>query len=118
MKRLIDTDPVNGIQTWHEHDPVSKETRVYYVPTLDLDPTLDHCKALASDEERTKRGMKEDWWHYGFVPDSIRLKWWIEEGIPFTDAEAYNRKLNQPEYRYLKVTSKHHGAKDTQIFLA
>lgn len=118
MKRLIDKDPFTGIETWHEYDHAEKKTKIYYVPTRDLDPALDYCKALANDEEHTKHGFKEDWWHYGFVPDSVRLKWFVEEGIPFSDAQAYNRKLNQPEYKYLKTTAKHHGARDQQIFLA
>lgn len=117
MKQLIDTDPLSGIQTWHEYDHVEKQTRIYYVPTRDLEPAIDFCKRRANDDDYTKAGMKEDFWHYGWVPDSLRLKWLIEEGVPLNDAESYNRKLNQPEFKYLKTTAKYHPAKDSQIFL-
>jgi len=116
MRRLLGVDE-GGIQEWHEYDPVTKQTRIYYVPTQDLDSALDQCKTLANADDYTKQGIKQEWWHYGWVPDSLRLKWLVEEGIPLTDAEAYNRKLNQPEYKHLKVTHKHHPAKDQQIFL-
>jgi len=115
MKRLMDTDPYTGIQTWHEL--VDGQTRIYYVPTRDLDPALDHCLALANDESYTKAGMKEDWWHYGHVPASVMLKWFVEEGVPFTAAEEYNKRLNRPEYSRLKVTHKHHGTVDKKIYL-
>lgn len=112
---MMDTDPFTGIQTWHELK--DGETRIYYVPTQDLEPALDACKAAANDGDYTKRGMKEDWWHYGWVPASLMLKWFCEDGVPFTAAEEYNRRLNQPEYKDLKVTQKFHGTRDVKIYL-
>ena len=117
MKRLIDRDYLTGIETWHEYDSLTQETRIHYQPFVDMDDTLTICRSLADDDARTKKGIKEDWWHYSFIPDWLQLKWYVEEGVPIGDAEAYNMRVNRPEYRYLKTTAKFHGSKDKQIFL-
>ena len=103
----MDLDPFTGIETWHELK--DGQTYIYYVPTRDEAPTVDYCQSLANDGDYTKHGMKVDWWHYAHIPNSIMLKWHIEEGIPLFDAEAYNKKVNDPEYKLLKVTQKHHS---------
>lgn len=118
MRRLLDTDPLTGIQTWHEYDATEKKTRIFYVPTRDIADGLDACKMLANDDDYTKKGIKQEWWHYGWVPDALMLKWLVEEGVPLDDAEEYNRRLNWPEYKHLKVTTKYHPAKDSKIFIA
>ena len=117
MKRLIDYDPFTQTETWHEYDAVDKKTRIYYVPRTDADAQLDMCKDMANDEARTKEGIKRDWWHYGFVPNWLMLKWHVEEGVPLFDAEAYNKRLNRPEWSGFKVTHKHHGETDRKIYL-
>ena len=108
MKRLIDFDPFSGIETWHEYDAVDKKTRIYYVPTRDESPSLDITAALRNDEDFTKKGIKNDWWKYAYIPNSLMLKWHVEEGIPLFDAEEYNKKANTPDYKFLKYTTKHH----------
>lgn len=117
MKRLIDFDPFTGIETWHELDHAEKKTRIYYVPTRDETPTVDYCKAIANDGDVWKRGVKEDWVPYAHIPNSLMLKWHIEEGVPLYDAYEYNRRANRPEYNALKLTTKHDGAKDHKIYI-
>lgn len=108
VKRLIDYDPFTGIETYHEYDPINKETRIFYEHTRDVSGAVDVCKALANDDDFTKKGIKEDWWRYAHIPNSLMLKWHVEEGIPLFDAKEYNKKANQPEYKFLKYTTKHH----------
>lgn len=117
MKRLIDYDPFTGIETWHELDHAEQKTRIYYVNTLDADPSLEYCKRRALDENYSKDGIKEDWWHYGHIPNWLMLKWYTEHGIPVGDAEGYNKMLNRPEWKGFKTTTKHHGVADKMIFL-
>jgi len=109
MKRLLDTDPFTGIETWHEK--VGDETIITYVPTRDVAIEVDLCKRFANDPEYTRKGIKEDWWHYAHIPAAVMLKWHCEEGIPLFDAHEYNKKVNQREYRDLKVTAKWHDVK-------
>lgn len=109
MRRLIDTDPFTGIQTWHEYDHAEKKTRIIYLPTRDEAPTLDIIADFRNDDDNWKRGVKNDWVKYAHIPNSLMLKWLVEEGVPLYDAEAYNKKANTPEYSRLKYTTKHHG---------
>ena len=109
MKRLLSFDPVTGIETWHEYDHAEKQTRIYYVPTRDVDPTLSTLKRMANDDELTKRGIKNEWWLYGHIPDAVLLKWYVEEGIHPDDTDAMFKKLNDPDYKYLKATHKYHA---------
>ncbi len=115
MKRLLDYDPFTGVETWHEL--VGSETQISYVPTWDAQTSIDYCQNRANDTDYTSRGIKEDWWQYGHVPNWLMLEWNVRHGIPIGDAEAYNRMLNRPEYKYFKTTHKHHGVDDKKIFL-
>jgi len=83
--------------------------------TQDVEKILEVNKALANNDEYTKNGFKNEWWHYATIPNIIIEKWLNEEGI-----NAYNddhwpkvfQKLNSPEYRYLKTTAKFHRPKN------
>lgn len=105
----MDYDPFTGVETWHEYDHDDQKTRIYYNFTRDESATVDLCKAAAGDTSYTQQGIKQDWWHYAHIPNSLMLKWHVEEGIPLFDAEEYNKKVNTPDYKWLKVTQKHHG---------
>lgn len=107
-KRLLDYDPVTGIETWHEYDAAEKKTKIHYVPTRDESPSLDIVAALRNDDDFTRKGIKQEFWRYAYIPNSLMLKWHIEEGIPLFDAEEYNKKANTPEYSLLKYTRKVH----------
>ena len=77
----------------------------------DVSLILDANKVLANEPEVTKRGIKDGWWHYATIPNIIIEKWLNEKGV-----DVYNKDhqkevfklLNQPEYRYLKTTTKMH----------
>lgn len=109
MKRLLDYDPLTGIETWHEYDHIEKKTKVHYVPTRDVDPELSALTALANDESFTKQGIKNEWWHYAHIPDSVLVKWYVEEGIHPDDTDALFKKVNDPDYKRLKTTHKFHS---------
>jgi hypothetical protein len=79
-----------------------------------LTPLLDHNKDSRTTSSYTKKGIKNDWWHYAHIPMSIIHKWLVEEGINVfekNDARKVFQKLNSPEYRYLKTTTKTHMVK-------
>jgi hypothetical protein len=51
-------------------------------------------------------------WHYASIPTGLQMKWLIEEGLDVYDDNHWPRilrKLNDPEYKYLKTTNKYHG---------
>ncbi len=109
MKRLLDYDPLSGIETWWER--VDGKTNIQYVPTRDVQEEVDACVRMANDPEYSRKGIKEDWWHYAHIPAALMLDWNIRLGIPLGDAREYNTMVNKPEYRLLKATTKWHDVK-------
>jgi hypothetical protein len=108
MKRLVDYDPFTGVTTYTETE--GDETRIGY-EFDDVTPVLDMNKTLQNDEQYTRDGIKDGWWHYAQIPASLILKWRIEEGIDIfskNDTKKVFAKLNDPQYRYLKTTMKVH----------
>lgn len=112
-RRFLSNDPLNGITTWHEYDALTDTTHLIY--TGDAEPVLELNKARANDPEVTRHGIKEDFWLYASIPTIVQLKWMIEEGIDIynpSHGPRISRKLEDPEYRYLKCTTKRHIIKE------
>ena len=106
MKRIIDC--VDGISTFHEYDPVTKETRIWQEG--DAEPGIIWARNLSNSDGYTKDGMKKGFWHYCHIPNSVLTKW-AAMGVDISRAEALIEMVNKPEWRYLKTTSKTHSAK-------
>ena len=109
MKRLVDYDPMTGTTTWFDYLPESDMTIV--AREQDTQGFLDLAKALRNDTDRSKKGIKNNWWHYSIIPNIIAEKWLNEDGIDIykkDHEERWLKKINSPEYKYLKVTDKVH----------
>lgn len=104
MRRILDV--VDGITTWHEYDPLTKETRLYMEG--DAEPDIEFAKALAKSDDYTKKGMRNCWWHYCHVPNSVLLKW-KSMGVDISRPENLVEMVNRPEWSYLKTTNKVHA---------
>ena len=110
MKRFVDYDPLNGITTSVDYNSSTDTTNII-TEYSDATPILDMNKARQNDSDYTKKGIKDGWWHYAFIPNSIISKWMIEEKINVFDKNDNKKvfqKINSPEYKYLKTTTKHH----------
>lgn len=103
MKRLLDYDPLTGLAEYHDYDPLTDRTTIEYVQ--DAAPILERNKALHNHDDRgwsPSRDMRRA----ASIPDIIVLKWLKEDGINVFDRDhwpAVKRKLNDPEYRYLRT---------------
>ncbi len=80
------------------------------------DPTmeLERNKEKANDAEATRQGIKDEFWHYASIPAGVQLDWLINKGVDVTNqnhSKEMFKLLNDPEYRYLKTTTKHHAPK-------
>lgn len=112
MKRLLSVDEFSGMKTWHDHDPLTDETTIAY--ESDVEPLLEQNKLLQNDDDYTKKGMKDEFWHYASIPAGIVMDWLINRGVDVynkEDTKKVLQLLNDPEYRYLKTTTLHHGVK-------
>jgi hypothetical protein len=110
-KRLLDRDPITGIEEWFHYDHTTDTT---YVETKqDVEPILDGNTGRANDEQYSRDGIKNEMWHYASVPLVVQMKWLNEYGMDNWPLRPGNEKLlfrllNSPEWRYLKATGKIH----------
>ena len=77
----------------------------------DVSTILEINKALQNNEQITRDGIKEGWWQYAKIPMIVIEKWLNDHGVDVFNKDhqkAVFRLLNQPEYRYLKTTTKMH----------
>ena len=113
MKQILDYDPVSGMTTTFEYDSVNDTTIIGR--EQDVSPLLEINKLKWNSNDHTKSGIKRGWWEYADIPNIVIEKWLNEDGINIYDKNhkgAVYRKLNDPEYRYLKTTSKFHRPKE------
>ncbi len=109
-RRLIGHDEITGVSTLHEYDAQTNETTIIHVG--DCEPYLEQNKRIANDDDVTKKGIKTGWWHYASIPPAVQVQWLIEKGVDVYNPHHSKEVLaliNHPDYKYLKLTSKHHG---------
>ena len=97
---LLHENPLSGKKTYWR--PLDDKGAFELVTVHDVEPHLEHNKALAGVELNKKSEM----WHAASIPASLVLKWRVEEGIDVYDDNdwpAVKRKLNSNEYRYLRT---------------
>lgn len=103
MKRLVDVDPLTGIQTWHEYDHDTEKTIIERVQ--DVQPFIDRNKALANEGDYKKKGIQNSWMHAATIPNVI-IEQWLKEGIDVFNKDHWpkvRRKLNDPDWKHLKT---------------
>lgn len=105
MRRLLDYDPILGIETYHDYDESSGKA---YIETVqDVEPFLENNKRLQNDADYSKKGIKREWWHVATIPISVQYQW-LKEGIDLMNKDhlpAIKKKLADPDWKYLKTTA-------------
>ena len=112
-KRLLDYDPLNGVSCYFEYEPSSD--RMVLTHEQDVGKIIDSNKQSANDQEKTKRGIKNDWWKYASVPVVVQMEWLNKYGVDMNNKDHMPRVfklLNSPDYKYLKTTDKVHTITD------
>lgn len=109
-RRVLDFDPVTGVTTYFDYD---KNDVMTITETQDISHILRHNMAARNDDEKTKNGIKNDWWQYARIPNTLLVKWKHEYGIDFNNQNDLPKilKLINTEYQYLKTTDKNHSIK-------
>lgn len=105
-KRLLDFDPLSGIRQYFEYDALTDETHIY--TEGDAEVNLEWSRGLQKDDDYSRKGMKKEMWHYAHIPAVILHKWMVE-GVDINDTKALIKKVNHPDYAYLKTTTKKHA---------
>jgi hypothetical protein len=109
---LFDHDPLSGVTTWFDYDNTNQQSSLTY--EQDVTPYLEKAAALRQHPERTKRGIKEDFWHYAIVPVGIQYEMLNKHGVNYWDKNdgAKVLKLLNTEYKRFKVTELEHNIKN------
>jgi|TARA_R110002020_G_scaffold469218_1_gene694041 hypothetical protein len=106
-RRLLEYDPLSRIAEYYHFDETTEEVAVEFVQ--DCEPILNHNKFLQNNGRRNALG---DVWreHWAEIPNSVIVKWAIEDGVWFQQLPKLERtqylekKLRDPDYAYLKTT--------------
>lgn len=109
-RRLIDRNPITGESVWYQYNAAEEQATITH--EQDIAALLDANKAAANDEEKTRRGIKNDWWKYATIPNVVQIEWKQKFGVDVFNRDhqkAVFKLLNSPDYRYLKTTTKTHG---------
>jgi hypothetical protein len=105
-RRLLDYNHFTGEITWHDYDPVTKETHIHTEWTdAQTDAVLDSNKAAYTDGTNGWSPTRE-WKRVAEIPFSVLHDWLVKEGWWAFDANATNKlrqKLNSSEYLYLRT---------------
>lgn len=108
-KELISWDPLAGIAQYHWYD-VDTDTSVFE-SVGDAGPVIEANKKLQNEPQIWKNGMKNDFVLYASIDPITQLKWLSEDGINVwkkEDGHRISKKLEDPDYRYLKCTTHKH----------
>lgn len=106
-KRIVDYDPFTHITTTFDFDHASNTTIVGR--EQDVQGILEVNKSLANNDDYTKGGIKDSWFHCASIPNIVIEQWKNKYGVDVFNKDhekAVKRLLNNPEYRYLKTTTK------------
>ena len=100
MRRLLDAN--GGVISVYEDLPGDEGfvIREYF----DEVPVIEHNKRLQNDGDGYSKSRELR--RAASIPNGLVAKWLVEEGINIFNpnhAEAIRRKLNDPEYRWLRT---------------
>jgi hypothetical protein len=109
-KRVLDYDPLTGVTTYFEYDALTD--RMLLTDVQDVNPILDEVTSLRNNDEYSKRGIKDDMWHYARLPMTVLMEIESKHGVKCmtgrVDWKGLFRVINQ-HYPNLKATTKVHA---------
>lgn len=111
-KRLLDRDPITGVETWFDYDHINDNAVI--TETQPVDHVLKHCADLRQiSDERTRDQIRKDWVHYAILPPTIQLEMKMKHGVdPWSKDDEHRRfALINSEYSKFKVTEIVHNTR-------
>lgn len=112
MARELFSRDDSGMTVWYDYNELTDEVTLEY--EQDAEPILEMNKKLQNDPSLTKEGFKNEFYLLASIPNGVQMKWLLEEGLDLYDKNAWPqvvKKLNDPQYQYLRTTTARYGAK-------
>ena len=91
-----------GVKTWHSFNEDTNETTLRY--SQDINSILEKNKSFQCDHDGYSPSRELQF--VASIPLVVVMKWLAEDGIDVWNKNhwpAVKRKLNDPEYRYLRT---------------
>lgn len=106
-KRILDYDPITGITDIFEYDSLTDTTILSR--HQDVEPILEANKTLRNDADYSKKGIKNEMWHYATIPNVVQEAL-LKKGINMDNKDHAKKffKVLESEFPYLKTTTKVH----------
>lgn len=109
-RRILDFDPLSNTTTYFDFDA---QDQMHITTVQNVNPVIEAATKRRHDDDYSKRGMKEDMWHYARIPDAVALEMRTKYGVDMlaqkVDWKAVLKCINL-HYPALKTTTKHHAA--------
>ena len=102
--RLLSTDPISGITTYHDYDSLTGTTSI--VTKQEIAPILDKNKKLQNESNGYSKSRELR--HAAEIPITLISEWRTKEGIDVFYKDhwpAVRKKLNSNEYLYLRTSN-------------
>lgn len=110
MRRILDHDPLTGVTTYFDYEQDTDKMLITEVQ--DVTPFLDQASSKRNDDEYSRAGIKNDWWHYARIPNVVAMDMANRFGVnmygPSPDWKSILKIINR-EYPWLKMTTKTHA---------
>lgn len=108
MKQLLDYDALTGVTEWFEYDHITDKFTI--TREQDVSKFLDEVKRRRNDTDYSKKGIKEDWWHYASIPNVVIMEL-KKKGIDVFNKHQIKEVLKaiNTDYPLLKATEKRHA---------
>ena len=108
MPILFDYDPITGIKEYFDYDPINDAVSI--TSEQDITLFLDRMNALRNNEDYSKDGIKEEWWHYCSIPSVVELEL-RKKGLCLENKDHMKQILKEinSNYPFLKATTKKHA---------
>jgi hypothetical protein len=110
-KRLLDFNPLSGEAVWFQYDQHSDQMTVTH--EQDVSRHLDYAHERSADGNYTRKGIKNDVWHYAHVPNVVIMEMKSKHGVDFFDKNHAKRvfELLNTEYKHCKTTDRTHNVR-------
>ena len=106
---LIDHNPLTGESTWMDYRDGES---LSIVNEQDVNTILDDATRLRNSTDYSRKGIKNDHWHYARIPNGVMLEMKQKHGIDMMkspiDWKAVFKCINQ-HYPWLKTTEGTHA---------
>jgi hypothetical protein len=106
MSIIFDYDPVTGVQTYFDYDPLADTVSLTY--KQDVSKILDDIKNRRLNAK--SKGQVETFAHYATIPAIVEMQL-AKKGLRLNDKNATKAIIREIEqnYPHCKATEKRHG---------